>query len=288
MAEAASKMRPGRLIFAFALALMMAFAARPASAQERPRVAARQARRQALKAKAAQAKNQGNKQPNNNGAGAAGTGNANAGGTGSAANGGGANTNGANGQHGPSPNTPNNNNGGQPATHPPNQELFKPNPNVVHPEGAPNAQGGAGGMRNLPGPWVQRLGEKSPEEQERFMQNNREFQNLPPERQAQIRRNLQKWNSLSPAEKNRMNDAQQRWEGLTPRQKDLYQNHILPQWQQMSPDRRQLINGRLHTLQAMPPAAQERALNDPRFMQGLSSDEQGVLRNLVSLRNPNP
>jgi hypothetical protein len=283
MAEAASKMRPGRFIFALALALMMAFAARPTSAQERPRVAARQARRQALKQKA-QAKNQkGNNQPNNSGAGAAGPGNANGGGTGSTPSGGGSN---ANGQHGLGPNTPNN--GGQPAAHPPNQELFKPNPNVVHPEGAPNAQGGAGGMRNLPGPWIQRLGEKSPEEQERFMQNNREFQNLPPERQAQIRRNLQKWNSLSPAEKNRMNDAQQKWEGLTPRQKDLYQNHILPQWQQMSPDRRQLINGRLHTLQAMPPAAQERALNDPRFMQGLSPDEQGVLRNLVSLRNPNP
>jgi hypothetical protein len=264
MAEAASKMRPGRLIFAFALALMMALAGQPASAQERPRVAARQARRQALKQKAAQAKNQGNKL-NNNGAGAAGTGNANGGGTGSTPNG-----------------------GGQLAAHPPNQELFKPNPNVARPDGAPNGQGNEGGMRNLPGPWIQRLGEKSPEEQERFMQNNREFQNLPPERQAQIRRNLQKWNALSPAQKDQMIHSYVTLQRMTPQQRDLYQNQILPKWQQMTPERRQLINGRLHTLQAMPPAAQERALNDPRFMQGLSPDEQGVLRNLVSLRNPNP
>ena len=75
---------------------------------------------------------------------------------------------------------------------------------------------------------------------------------------------------------------------MTPQQRHLYQNSILPKWQQMSPERRQLINGRLHTLQAMPPAAQQRALNDPRFMQGLTPDEQGVLRNLNSLRNPNP
>ena len=94
-------MRPGRLISALALALMMALAARPASAQERPRAAARQARRQALKAKA-QAKNQkGNNQPNNNGESAAGTRNPNGGGTGSTPNGGSSN---ANGQHGPSQN----------------------------------------------------------------------------------------------------------------------------------------------------------------------------------------
>lgn len=274
MAEAASKMRLGRVIFALALALMMASAARPASAQERPGVAARQARRQALKAKI-QARNQGNNHPN--GAGAAGTPKANGGATGSAPNGGGSNTNGANGQHGPSPNTPNNDNGGQPAARPPSQETFRPNPNVVHPEGT-----------NLPAGAEQRLRDMSPQEQERFLQNNQRFQSLPPERQAQIRRNLQKWNNLSPAEKDRLSHVDNRWEQMTPQQRDLYQNHILPKWQQMSPDRRQLINGRLHTLQAMPPAAQERALNDPRFMQGLSPDEQGVLRNLVSLRNPNP
>ena len=134
----------------------------------------------------------------------------------------------------------------------------------------------------------QRLRDMSPQEQERFLQNNQRFQSLRPEQQAQIRRNLQKWNSLSPAEKDRMTHAGEILGHMTPQQRDLYQNHILPKWQQMSPDRRQLINGRLHTLQAMPPAAQQRALNDPRFMQGLSPDEQGVLRNLVSLRNPNP
>jgi Protein of unknown function (DUF3106) len=267
MGEAASRMRLGRLISALALALMMALAAQPAPAQQRPGAAARQARRQALKEKA-QAKNQkGGKQPGNNGAGAPGTHNANGSGAGSKANGGA---------------------GDKPAARPPNQELFKPNPNVVRPGGAQNTQGSSGGMRNLPGPWIQKLGEKSPEEQERFFENNREFQSFSPERQTQIRRNLQKWNSLSPAEKDRMIHGEQVLERLTPQQRRLYQNNILPKWQQMSPDRRQLINGRLHTLQAMPPAAQERALNDPRFMQGLTPDEQGVLRDLSSLRPPRP
>ena len=44
--------------------------------------------------------------------------------------------------------------------------------------------------------------------------------------------------------------------------------------------------GRLHTLQQMSPADRQAALNDPRFMQGLSPDEQSVLRGLDSVRNP--
>jgi hypothetical protein len=263
-------MRSGRLIFALALALMTALAAQPASPQRhaqqfRPPKAQPQKPKGNTNKPAPKPGNANAPHPNANG---------------------GYN---ANGQTGPKANNPNNNNnGGQPAAHPPNPDAFRPNPNVVRPDGAPNAQGNAGAMRSLPGPWIQRLGEKSPEEQERFLQNNREFQNLPPERQAQIRRNLQRWNALSPAQRDQMIHGERVLETLSPQKRDLYQNHILPKLQQMSQDRRQLINGRLHTLQGMTPADQQRALNDPRFMQGLSPDEQGVLRDVVSLRNPNP
>lgn len=153
---------------------------------------------------------------------------------------------------------------------PPNQQYFNPNPNV---------------LRRLPSGTIQRLRQMSPEQQERFFQNNQRFQSLPPARQAQIRNNLQRWNNLSPAERDQMIHRNQVWQRLSPEQRQLYQNQILPKWQQMSPDRRQLIIGRLHTLQGMTPDQQQKALSDPRFMQGLSPDEQGVLRNLRSLGN---
>jgi len=279
MEEGLSEVRTGRVILAIAFALAMALLSRPALAQ-RPKgtgAPGRQARIEARRERAAANNQKGNKggQPKNNG---------NNGGPANATGNRGGNGTSSNGNGG---NTANSRNGQNPAPRPPNEQLFKPNSNVVHPN-APQNEATQQGMKNLPGPWVQRLADKSPEEQERFLQNNREFQNLPPERQAQVRRNLQKWNALSPAQKDQMIHSYDRLRQMTPQQRDLYQNQILPKWQQMTPDRRQLINGRLHTLQAMPPDAQQRSLNDPRFMQGLSPDEQGVLRNLVSLRNPNP
>jgi len=169
----------------------------------------------------------------------------------------------------------------------PNRENFdadsKPNNGaVVRPQGEPNLRGMAG----LPGKWIENLRELSPEEQERFMQNNRMFQNLAPLRQEQIRKNLQNWNKLSPTERDAIRDREQIFERMTPEQRIYLRDTLLPKWQQMPQERRQLINGRLHILQQMGPTAQQAALADPKFMQGLSSDEQSMLRDLNSLRNP--
>jgi len=166
----------------------------------------------------------------------------------------------------------------------------------LRPNGAPDANNGEGpqgqgagrGMAGLPPKWVEGLRDMSPEEQERFLSNNRRFQNLPPERQAQIRNNLQKWNQLSPTERDAIRDREYMWEHMSPEQRQYVQGVLLPRWQQMPLERRQLINGRLHTLQSMTPAEREAALDDPRFMQGLSPDEQSTVRDLAALGAPPP
>ncbi len=155
--------------------------------------------------------------------------------------------------------------------------------------GAASPHGGqqnARSMQNLPPKWAENLQDRSPEEQERFMQNNERFKSLPPERQQQIRQNLQKWNSLSPTERNAIRDRQATWERMSPQQKQYVQKTLLPKWQSMSPARKQVVTDRLHTLQGMSPTDRQAALNDPKFMQGLNPDEQSVLRGLDSVRNP--
>jgi hypothetical protein len=152
--------------------------------------------------------------------------------------------------------------------------------------GAVRGQANLRGIAGLPPKWVENLREMPPEQQERFMQNNRVFQNLPPQRQDQIRKNLEKWNQLSPEERDAIRERAQILERMTPEQRQYLRNTLLPRWQEMPQERRQAINGRLRILQTMGPGAQQAALADPKFMQGLSSDEQSMLRELNSFRSP--
>ena len=149
-------------------------------------------------------------------------------------------------------------------------------------KGKPNARA----MEGLPPKWVDQLRDMPPEEQQRFMENNQQFQHLPPERQDQIRQNLQRWNNLTPEQKQKAREAEAALERMTPEQRQYVRETLLPKWQAMAPERRRAMNRHLAMLRNMSPATQEAALNDPRFMQGLSPEEQSMLRELNSLRNP--
>jgi hypothetical protein len=148
----------------------------------------------------------------------------------------------------------------------------------------PNARAMAG----LPPKWVEKLRDMPPEEQQKFLANSEQFKRLPPERQEQIRRNLERWNNLTPEQKEQAHAAEQAFERMTPEQRQYVRNTLLPKWQAMPVPRRQVIRRHLGMLGQMSPATQRAALNDPKFMQGLSPDEQSMLRELNSLRSPAP
>jgi hypothetical protein len=170
----------------------------------------------------------------------------------------------------------------------------KENPNALRRNvPPPNANGGAAkgaanarALAGLPPKWVENMRDMSPEEQKRFMQNNERFTNLPPERQQQIRQNLQKWNNLTPEQQAALRQREAVLEQMTPEQRQYFNKTVFPKWQAMPQDRKQAINRHLAMLGKMGPGTQQAALNDPRFLQGLSPDEQSMLRDLNSLRNP--
>ena len=152
--------------------------------------------------------------------------------------------------------------------------------------GAAKGQPNERAMEGLPGKWVDKLRDMPPEQQQRFLENNAQFRNLPPAKQQQVRNNLEKWNRLSPEEKDAVREREAALERMTPEQRDYVTHTLLPRWQAMPQDRRQAINRHLAMLRNMSPATQQAALNDPKFTQGLSPDEQSMLRDLNSLRNP--
>lgn len=170
------------------------------------------------------------------------------------------------------------------------QRPFRPPPKEAKngkPQGKPNARG----MMGLPPKWVENLRDMSPEEQQRFMQNDARFRSLPAERQEQIRRNLARWNQLTPQQRDAMRRNERILERLTPEEQEEVRTDLFPRWQKLPQERRELIQGRLRVLGALNPEERQQKLQDPEFMQGLDSNEQDLLRKLSDLRlgpAPNP
>lgn len=136
----------------------------------------------------------------------------------------------------------------------------------------------------IPPRWLERLQKMSPQEQERFLENNRRFQALPPERQAQIRARLKQWNSLTPEQQQALIHRERILERLTPEQRREVRQVILPQWRQLPPARRRLLVGKLRQLQGLSDKDRQQRLKDPQFVQELSPSEQALLKELAELK----
>lgn len=159
---------------------------------------------------------------------------------------------------------------------PPPRLRAAPNPN--------NPKPGERRMLAMPPAWVDRLHQMTPQQQERFFNNNERFRELPPERQAQIRQQMQQWNRLSPDQRQTMINRQQVWDRLTPEEQGYVRDSLLPQWQKTPPAQRQAILGKLRQLRGLDDAQRTAKLNDESFLGNLNPQDRQMLRDLSNLR----
>jgi hypothetical protein len=138
--------------------------------------------------------------------------------------------------------------------------------------------------RQMPQKWMAELQQMSPDEQERFLENNRRFQNLPAWRQEEIRARLKQWNNLTPEQKQTLVRRAQILERMSPAERSEIRQVILPEWRQLPPDRRQVLKQKLLELRGLNDSEREKRLKDPAFEQGLSPQEQNLLKELSKLR----
>ena len=143
-------------------------------------------------------------------------------------------------EHAPPPpppqNNKNNNSGPNPRNQPNNANV-RPNntnnPNVK----PPNIRQ----MATLPPKFIEKLHDMSPEQQERFLQNNERFRNMNPQQQARIRQNLQQWNTMTPQQRIQWREQQQAFESMTPVEQQYVRQQLLPNLAQMLPTQRQFL-----------------------------------------------
>ena len=160
----------------------------------------------------------------------------------------------------------------------PQRKAPAPNANAANPKP------GERRMLAMPPAWVDRLRQMTPQQQERFFNNNEKFRELPPQRQAQIRQQMQQWNRLSPQQRETLLNRQQVWDRLTPQQQGYVRDQLLPQWQATPPARRQAILGKLRQLRGLDENQRTARLNDDAFLNGLNPQDRQMLRDLSNLR----
>ena len=64
------------------------------------------------------------------------------------------------------------------------------------------------------GDWLRRNGSLPPEEQQKKLENDPNFQKLPPERQEKLKQRLQRFNNLTPDQKAQTFRAMEEWEHM--------------------------------------------------------------------------
>jgi hypothetical protein len=139
-------------------------------------------------------------------------------------------------------------------------------------------------MLDIPPAWVERLQGMTPEQQERFLNNNARVRNMPPQQQDQIRQRLQAFNRLTPEQqKDALNNARV-WAQMTPEQQREVRQNLLPAWRNLAPARRKSLLGKLHDLRGLDDAQRAAKLNDEGFVAGLNPEDRQMLRDLSALR----
>lgn len=111
----------------------------------------------------------------------------------------------------------------------------------------------------------------------------RNFNNLSPQEKQRALDNYRNYQKLPPGQKQQMQEAARNWNGLTPEQRSHIKNNVLPQWQQLPPQRQRAIQQRLGVLKNMPESARNQHLNDPNFTRGMNEDDKAMLRDLSHL-----
>jgi len=131
------------------------------------------------------------------------------------------------------------------------------------------------------GAWLRRYHQMPPEEQERALNNDAEFKNLPPDRQEQLRSRLREFNSYSEKKKQRILRRMELFEHLTPEQQ-AQARALWDRVRELPDDRRRIVRRTARNLRQFDPAERERVLASEAYQNSFSEQERVLIRDLAA------
>ena len=134
--------------------------------------------------------------------------------------------------------------------------------------------------RAHPGKWLKEHANLPPQEQEKALEKDPDYQKLPAQRQEQLKERLRRFNNLPPEQRERMINRMEKIEQLPPDKRQLLQQSMsqlafLPQ------DRRQMVHKAYRDLREMSPEERDRVMNSDRFKSTLNENERSILGGLL-------
>jgi hypothetical protein len=121
-----------------------------------------------------------------------------------------------------------------------------------------------------------------PAEQQKALENEPGFKDLPPQTQQQLRNSLNRLNNMSPEQRRRALARTEAMEHLNPQQRSQVRD-ALGQLGSLPMDRRRLVARAFRDLREMPEPQRQAILNSDRFKSQFSDQERGTLSNLLSV-----
>ena len=137
------------------------------------------------------------------------------------------------------------------------------------------------------GDWLRKFKDLSPAEQERSLDSDPHFKELPQDRQNHLRERLRQFNTLPPDQKQRMVERMEKWDSLSPEQRDHIRS-FQDRLRAMPDERRTAVRNAIHALAESSPEDRKRTLGSERFKSSFSDDERNIIQGMMEIEDTPP
>jgi hypothetical protein len=129
--------------------------------------------------------------------------------------------------------------------------------------------------------WMDHHSNLTPEQQQRALENEQGFRDLPPQDQQRLRNRLIQLNQMPAEQRHRLLERNEAIEHLTPAQRQQVLNSVR-ELNSLPVDRRRLVARAFRDLREMPPQQREALLNSDRTRAQFSEQERATLSGLLA------
>lgn len=130
--------------------------------------------------------------------------------------------------------------------------------------------------------WMNRHSNLPPAQQQRALENEPGFRQLPPQTQQHLRNRLNQLDNMPPEQRRRLIERNEALERLSPPERQQFRG-AMQQLGVLPADRRRVVARAFRDLRQMPPSQRQAALNSDRYRGQFSPQERATLSQLLEV-----